>query len=78
MLLTVEEANDKGCPYCWSKDGQHTVMYSCIGSRCMMWRWGSGPASAGEVRSQQRQSESLGEAYKRMCKGYCGLAGRPE
>ena len=52
--------------------------FPCIASACMAWRWAGGPRKADEVRPHMREGETLGQAYSRMCRGYCGLAGGPD
>jgi len=75
MIATEVEAKTKWCPMV-----RHTEDGNCIGSGCMMWRWGitretsiypPGPSILPPM-------ELLGkELPKEAWQGYCGLAGKP-
>lgn len=70
MLLTEEEAKEKGCHLVirGSSAGEHNAVKflgRCPASQCMAWRW-----SCWKDHNTAPFSEN--------CKGYCGLAGRVE
>ena len=66
MILTEQEAKKTKCPQSIIGAYDDTEISNCLGSKCMAWRWNSGPINTniegGEIRCKDDR-------------GYCGLAG---
>ena len=60
-MMTEAEAREKRC--CSPGAGNGPVLWYCIASECMAWRWGKG-----EVAMPTDDRGAL---------GYCGLGGKP-
>ena len=85
MSITVEEADKLICPrtigiapiYVDGAGVRDGGPWSCVGPRCMAWRWQTTyePPTSFGVSSQQAP---MGKTTISTTHGYCGLAGRSE
>jgi hypothetical protein len=75
MLLTEKQAWVTWCPRLTdrAKDGCRAEDFTCIGSKCMAWRWKTDPEVRGAVASTTPMYGSTGEAWS--CK-YCEGSGK--
>ena len=54
---------------------------ACVGSRCMMWRWGSWKLYNQKIKEAKKVNDEMDVDEIRDLippQGYCGLAGKPE
>ena len=66
MIVTVEEAEKKECPFTMVNCFPGAPDWKCQAGACMAWRWATtagGRTAGGRVVDYTR--------------GYCGLAGKP-
>ena len=96
MILTEEEAKNKWCPYQGTGEAArsaNSVVYRCIASDCMAWRW-STPEEVKGNTEYMNEMRTKGATFKPEChmigdavvvkedrlffyKGFCGLAVNP-
>lgn len=64
--VTPEEAKEIGCVMSMARDNPNLVYQTCLGPKCMAWRWRE------ETKFVENNSLSL-RAYFSTTQGYCGM-----